>query len=122
MDDLDKKIQDMLNAEEREVMESFEQHGLFGQFASVFQGGQAWFMMVVSVIGIIMASIGLYAAIKFATVADLTTMIRWGGVAWFGLFSISIIKVWSWMRMETNRTLREIKRLELQVAMLQAKS
>jgi len=122
MDDLDKKIQEMLNAEERNVMDAFEQHGLFGQFTSIFQGGQAWFMMMIFVIGMIMASVGLYAAIKFATVADIASMIRWGGLAWLGLFSISIIKVWGWMRIETNRTLREIKRLELQVAMLHTKS
>lgn len=120
MDDLDKKISDMLNAEERAIMEPFEQKGLMGQFTSIFQDGQGWFMVMVLIIGAIMAVLGLYAAIKFATVTDLTSMIRWGGLAWFGIFAISMIKIWSWMRMETNRSLREIKRLELQIAMMQS--
>lgn len=121
MDELDKKIQDMLNDEERVAMEPFEQLGLLGQFTSIFQGSQGWFTLTTLVIGSIMAIIGLYSAVKFATVEDLSSMIRWGGLAWLGLFSISLIKIWSWMRMETNRTLREIKRLELQIAMMQAK-
>lgn len=122
MDDLDKKISDMLNAEERAMLASFEQKGLMGQFASIFQDGQGWFMAMVLVVITVMSIIGLYGAIKFATVSDLTSMIRWGGLAWFGLFSLTMIKVWSWMRMETNRTLREVKRLELQIAMMQSQT
>lgn len=122
MDDLDKKISDMLNAEEKMMMDSFDEQGIFGQLGTLFQGKSAWLMMLTFVIGFAFAMVGIFAAWKFAITEELIPMLRWGGLAWLGLFSISLIKLWSWMRMETNRTLREIKRLELQIAMMQSKA
>ncbi|MHA1127823.1 MAG: DUF6768 family protein [Alphaproteobacteria bacterium] len=121
MDELDKKISDMLNAEEKMMMDSFDEQGIFGQLGGLFHGKSAWLTVLTLVIGFAFAIMGMFAAWKFAIAEEVISMLRWGGLAWLGLFSISLIKLWSWMRMETNRTLREIKRLELQIAMMQAK-
>ena len=64
----------------------------------------------------------IFAAWKFATVDEVTSILRWGGLAWFGMTVQMMTKIWSWMRMETNRVLREVKRVELQIARMQSKS
>ncbi len=121
MDELDKKIGAMLDAEEQATLEQFAEQGLWAQLGGLFDGKTGWLTAVTLVIGTVMTIIGLYAAWKFATLADTPSMLRWGGLAWIMLQSQMMIKLWSWMRMETNRSIREIKRLELQVSMLQAK-
>lgn len=119
MNELDDKIREALSEQDRALMAHFDEQGLFGQLGGLFQGKLAWLSMVTMVAGLVMFAIGVYAAWQFATAGDVATMLRWGGIAWFGMMSVIMIKLWSWMRMETNRTLREIKRLELQIARMQ---
>jgi uncharacterized protein DUF6768 len=120
MDDLDKKIQEALSEEDRELMAQFEEQGLTGQLGGLFQGKTAWLSVVTLAIGTILAIIAIYAIWKFVVADDITAMLKWGGLAWITGTSQMMIKLWSWMRMETNRGLREIKRLELQIARLHA--
>lgn len=118
MNNLDDRIKEALESEDRVLMEQLGEQGLLGQFSGLFQGRMAWITVVTLLAGIVLTVIGFYAAWKFATVEDTNTMLRWAGIAWFGLTAQMMIKQWSWMRMETNRTLREVKRLELQMARL----
>ncbi len=119
MDELDKKIQEALSEEDRELMAQFEEQGLTGQLGSLFQGRLAWLSVTTMVIGTILTIIAVYAVWKFVMADDISAMLKWGGLAWAAASSQMMIKLWSWMRMETNRSLREIKRLELQIARLQ---
>lgn len=118
MTKLDQRIEEALEAEDRALMEQLGEQGILGQFGGLFQGKMAWITVVTLFAGTILTIVGFYGAWKFATVEDTNTMLRWAGIAWFGLIAQMMIKIWSWMRMETNRTLREVKRLELQMARL----
>jgi len=64
---------------------------------------------------------GFYAAWMFLTVGETNEVIRWGGISWFLLTGVYLMKLWFWMQMETNRILREVKRVELQLARMQSK-
>ncbi|PCI03377.1 MAG: hypothetical protein COB78_10480 [Hyphomicrobiales bacterium] len=118
MTKLDQRIEEALEAEDRAMMEQLGEQGILRQFGGLFQGKMAWITVVTVAAGLVLSIIGLYAAWKFATADDTNTMLRWAGIAWFGLSAQMLIKLWSWMRMETNRILREVKRLELQMARL----
>jgi len=119
MDDLDKKIQQALSDEDKALMTHLEEQGLFGQLRGLFQGKLAWLTMATLFIGTVLTFIAVYAIWQFVIADDVPSMLRWGGLAWITGISQMMIKLWSWMRMETNRTLREIKRLELQIARMQ---
>jgi len=121
MDDLDKKIEEALSADDRELMQHFGEQGIFGQLGSLFSGKLAWLSMITFVVGFLAFAIGVYAAWKFVGSDDGASMLRWGALAWCGLMSMIMIKLWSWMRMESNRVIREIKRVELQVARMNTK-
>jgi len=119
MNELDDKIRAALSEQDQALMAHFEEQGLFGQLGSLFKGKLAWLSIVTLFIGTILTFVAIYAIWKFVTTDDLASMIRWGGLAWIAGVSQMMIKLWSWMRMETNRTLREIKRLELQIIRMQ---
>ncbi len=121
MNQLDDRIRDALEAQDRELLEHLGEQGLWGQLRGLFEGKMAWITVVTLLAGLALTIVGFYAAWKFYTLDDTNAMLRWGGLAWFGLTAQMMIKIWSWMRMETNRTLREMKRIELQLAQLQEK-
>ena len=120
MDELDRKIEEALSAEDRAVLSQFGEQGLFGQLGSLFKGKLGWLSAVTFVVATIAVVIGVWAAWKFYQADDVGAMLKWAGLAWIGLTTQIMIKIWSWMRMETNRVIREVKRLELQVAQLNA--
>lgn len=122
MTDFDKKIQEALDAETNELLAELEEQGLFGQLAGLFKGKLAWFSVVTFIAGLLLAIGGFYAAWKFVSGSEVQAMLRWGALAWMLFSGLMMIKIWSWMRMETNRNMRETKRLELQIARLLARA
>ena len=116
MDDLDRKIEEALSAEDRRMLAEFGEQGLFGQLGGLFQGRLGWLSVVTFVVATVMFAVGVWASINFYLEDDVAAMLKWAGLAWIGLTAQIMIKIWSWMRMETNRVLREVKRLELQLA------
>ena len=61
------------------------------------------------------------AGVRFFDSEDVATMLRWGAVAWLCWFAVGFLKLWTWMEMERFAMVREIKRLEFQVANLSAR-
>jgi len=121
MSDIDQKIQEALDEETIELLAGLEEQGLFAQLGGLFKGKLAWFNVVAITIGTIAAFSGIYAVWQFVIATEVPSMLRWAALAW-ALFSANMmIKIWSWMRMETNRNIREVKRLELQIARLLAR-
>lgn len=120
MDDLDKKIAEALSEEDRLLLDEFGEQGLFGQLGSLFQGKLSWVSMITFIVATAAFAVGAWAAWKFYAAGDVEAMLKWAGLAWAGLTTQIMIKIWSWMRMESNRVLREIKRVELQLARQQA--
>jgi len=122
MSDFDKKIQEALDAETVELLAGLEEQGLFGQLGGLFKGKLGWFNVVTLIIGFIATLAGLYATWQFIITSEVPSMLRWAALAWALFSTVMMIKIWTWMRMETNRNIREVKRLELQVARLLARS
>lgn len=121
MSDIDQKIRDALDADTADLLSEFGEQGLFAQLGGLFKGKLGWFTVVTLIIGTIATFAGLYAAWQFIMADDVPSMIRWAALAWALFQTQMMIKLWSWMRMETNRNIREVKRLELQVAQLLAR-
>lgn len=121
MSDIDAQIRAALNAEDRELLEQLGEQGLFAQWFSVYRGPQAWISIMSTIVIVILFVGAVFAGQKFFTVGDEVSAVKWGALAFVLLTMVSFIKVWFWIRMEANRVLREIKRVELQVAQLIAR-
>lgn len=121
MADLDRMIEDALDDEDRALLEQFGEQGIFEQTFGVFKGKTAWMTILLSIVMVALFAAGVYCVFRFLTTPDLAAMLRWGAAAWVVLTGLIFVKLWFWMQMQTNQVLREVKRVELQIARLQAR-
>ena len=68
--------------------------------------------------GVLMVVGAAYCLWRFAQAPDIRGMLAWGGGAAFALFSLGLLKMWFFLEMQKNSLMREVKRLEFQVASL----
>ena len=121
MNDLDRQIEEALDAEDRAMFAELGEQGLLGQFESVLKGKMAWVSVASMIFGSILTFIFFYAAWKFFTIEGVEARLTWFAIGWYCAIMVAFMKVWFWMRMESNRVMREIKRVELQLSRLQGK-
>jgi hypothetical protein len=120
MNRTDGLIAQALSAEDRELLARHAEPGYFRQALGLFRGSLGWVVWVSYLTGIA-AFVGVVLALwQTWHATDAIGAVRWG-VLGVILFQYSaMIKGFLGTHFEANRTLREIKRVELQVALLAA--
>ena len=116
MDDLDRKIEEALSAEDRDLLEQYGEQGLFGQLFSVYDGKIAGIAILATLITFLLFFGAVYCGWEFFAADAAIDAARWGAGAVMLMVMVGFLKIWFWMRMESNRILREVKRVELQIA------
>lgn len=116
MSKLDAMIEEALNAEDRAAFAHYEEQGLFGQIGGLFTGKLGWINAVQIVAQLALAAGGVYAAIRFIGLDDPAAMLRWGVLLLFLMMAVAVIKIMQWQQIQANRVIREVKRVELQLA------
>jgi len=118
MRDLDLMIDEALNAEERELLHRIgEEPGFFAQVFGVFRGPTGWVNVLLMVTQGVMFIAGAWAAWRFFEAGDPVAQLRWGLPAAVLLILAAIVKMALLPRIETNHIIRELKRIELQIAL-----
>jgi hypothetical protein len=117
MRDLDHMIDEALDAEERALLSSIEEPGFFAQAFGIFGGRTGWASVVMMIAQAVLFVGGVWAAWHFFEAVDPVTQLRWGLPAAVALILTTMIKLALLPRMEANRLLRELKRIELQIAL-----
>jgi cellobiose-specific phosphotransferase system component IIC len=119
MKNLDDAIKDALGQEDAEFLARLEEEpGSFRQMADIFRGPLNWIYVVLLITAILLGIFGVYSAWRFAVATELRPLFHWGALAGFCLVVLAVVRVLFFMQIHTNRILREMKRLELQVALL----
>ena len=117
--DIDDKIRQALLADEDLAdFESTGEQNIFAQLFELFKGRQRWLNVLGAILQLIYLGLAIWTAIRFFeadTVRD-QILFATGFLASVGI--TMAFKIWFWMVMNRNSVLREIKRLELQVARL----
>lgn len=116
MSKLDKMIEEALSAEDRAVLSRFGEQGLLGEIGGLFSGKMGWWVALTMLVQVALFAAGLYAAAQFLTLDDPVRVMRWGVAAAVWFMAMGVIKLMHWQQMQANRILREVKRLELQMA------
>jgi hypothetical protein len=121
-EDLDRLINEALDADDRAVLgELAEEPGYFAQAMGLFRGKLAWVMWLAYIVNILAVAVAIWGVWKMFQTTDPVMTIRWAVLILasqsIGLFMKSGLGY----QMMSNRTLREIKRLELQLARRQAR-
>lgn len=122
MEDIDKIIKDTLTQEEAKFYDELEEQNLFRQFGGLFKTKTSWLIVVMNIVNLVVFALSIYCLVQFFDTDVTNELIKWG-VSFFICWSvISMIKLFVWMQMDKNALLRELKRLELQIAALAGKS
>ena len=117
MRDLDQMIDEALDAEERELLRTIDEPGFFSLAFGVFRGPSGWMSMVMMFWQSVLFIAGIWAAWHFFEATEPVTQLRWGLPAMLLLIFAGMLKMALIPRMESNRLLRELKRIELQIAL-----
>lgn len=119
--EIDRLITESLSREEAEFYRSLDEEGLSGKVRSLYTGKMGWMAVATAIVNVAAAAISVYCLIMIFTLPETVDIIRYLSVliiAWsFGC----MVKLWQWMQMDKDSIIREMKRLEFQVAILSEK-
>ena len=117
-DKIDEQIRQALSTEEAKLFDTLEEQSLFDQALQLLRGRNRLINGIVILLNLVFLGFSGFCLWKFYLAEELKPMLGWCLAFGFSILAMSMIKLWSWMEIEKNCTIREIKRLELQVAQL----
>ena len=116
MRNVDEILRDASAAEERELLARLPEPGFFDMAFGLFRGRLGWINMVLMLAQGLLFVAGAYAAWRFFAAPDAYTQLRWGLPSVTLLLMSAILKSSLWPSIQADRIIREVKRLELQLA------
>src|SRR5262245_48820989 len=121
MNNLDQAIRQSLSAEDAALLDRLgADHTLHQLVLGTFEGRLRWFSVVGWIAGLVLFAVGCVLAWQFVQAGQIGDMLRWGAASAFAFSGLALIKLWFWMELQKHDIVREVKRLELQVASLAA--
>ncbi|MFN4297197.1 MAG: DUF6768 family protein [Brevundimonas sp.] len=116
------RLRAALEADDEAFLNSLEkERGLFAQIGETFRGPMRAMTIAANGVALIATAVGLWAVWKMLGAASTRDLILWAAAAWAAWTMQIAIKQWIWSRMNTLSILREIKRMELRMAALEAR-
>ncbi|HMO74334.1 MAG TPA: hypothetical protein PKD99_01380 [Sphingopyxis sp.] len=114
--DRDSEIDAALLAEERALLDRIPaEPGYFHQLGLLFSGEAAWVNLVMMVSQLLLFAAGSYAAWHFFGTENVMEALRWGLPSAVLLIMSLMIKLALWPVVQTNRLLRAVKHLEIEI-------
>ena len=119
MTDTDTRIRNALDDDDRAFLASLDQdRGMFTQVGDVLTGPLGGWSRLIFAVALVLGVTLVYCGWRFLT-ATASEDILWWGMVTLGMLTMQgFIKEWFYSRMNLLSTLRELRRLQLQVAML----
>lgn len=118
MKSIDQEIRQALSAEDAAFLAKLEEQSPFQAALGTFSGKWGLMNIFAALLTFAMFGVAAYCAWNALNVMDLRETVLWSSGALVGMLSVAMFKIYFWMEMNKNITLRELKRLELQVAVL----
>ena len=119
MTHIDDRIRSALHAEDQELYDQLDSDlGLHEMLVGPFRGKLRWISAVAMVYIFAFLGLAVYCGFQFYAATETKELLAWGGGASACILFIMALKLWLWMELQKNSVLREIKRVELQVARL----
>ena len=118
MREIDDTIRELMGPEDSKLFNAFGEQSLWERVLDSFCGESRW------LVGLIFFSIAAFVVLavvgaeQLLQATNLREVIMWAVAAGFCVFAVGLMKVWYWMELNKNAVVREVKRLELQVAWL----
>lgn len=113
MDKLDQMIAEALAEEDREIMAQTDELGFFAQFARQLSGRNSWVNWAATVAVVAYMALALWSGWQCYVATDAVAAVKWGFVAAVSVVVIGMFKLYLFQGMQTDRVMRELKRVEL---------
>jgi len=122
MTTIDQAIRQALSAEDAEFLAKFEKdQPLHEQVFGTFSGSMGALNVFAAIITFAMFGAALYCAWNMFGAEDVRETLLWSVGVVLAMLAVSMLKIYFWMELNKNAVLREVKRLELQIARLAAR-
>jgi hypothetical protein len=119
MTEIDDRIRAALDDDDRAFLASLDDHrGLFVQIGDSLGGPLGGWAKLVFALTFIVSLVMLYTAWRMFTADALRDVVLWATATVVLVMSVGFMKDWLFSRMNMFFILREVKRLQVQVAML----
>lgn len=112
MNDIDQKIHAVLRGQSGGESLAADPN-LAEEVIVAFRGRNRWLNLLTVTFSLVFTGVLVWAIIRFYEADTVARQLRWGGLALLSFLMVSFLKVWFWLEMQSNRLLREIKRVEL---------
>jgi len=122
MNTLDQAIRQALSTEDAEFLAKLDKESPLDEVLHTFTGRWAILNVFAAIITFAAFGFFVYAMVQITQTEDVRATILWASAAIVSAMFVAILKIWFWMEMHRNQILREVKRVELQVARLAARS
>jgi hypothetical protein len=116
--ELDRLIRDALRSDDAEVLRQFEEQSTIELLTDSFRGRRRATAIGGVIANLLLIAAAVVAAGRFLNAPDQRTMLIWGGAVAFCVLAVTAIKIWWWIEMARLGTARDLRRVELQVALL----
>lgn len=120
-EEIDEMIRQALSREDARFYDELGEQTLPEMVGGLFKGKMKWITILTMVIMPVLFGIGVYCAFRFYQANEIREMLIWAASGYFFILGTVFLKLFHWMQMDKNTILREIKRMELQVALLNGK-
>ena len=118
---IDQKIKQVLDRESAQIDEMMlDEKGIFGMMGASMKGGNRYWLIVVYIVGFACALAMAWTAYHFWIAESEKQMIFYGFCFLTAMLAQLGLKLWGFMEMNRTSMVREIKRVELQIARLRA--
>lgn len=115
-------IRQALSAEDAEFLARFEKEApLHEQVLGTFTGQWGVLNIFAALLTFAIFGVFVYCVWNLFETGDLRETVLWSAGSLWSALAVAMLKIWFWMEMQKNQVLREVKRLELQVARLAAR-
>lgn len=122
MSELDSKIREALQKEDAELFQEVgEEPGIFEMLIETFRGRHRWLNMVAAALTLLFLASGIVSAVAFFRAKETRDVVMWAAACVTCLAAVAMLKVWYWLELQRIVVMREIKRVELQIARLAAR-
>lgn len=115
---IDELIKETLTQEEAKFYDELDEQNLFGKMGEVYRGKMGWLAIIMNIVHLFIFGVFVYFLVQFLNTEETFLLVKWSAAGFMCLVVMAMLKLYMWMQMDKNDTLREIKRLELQLLSL----
>ncbi len=118
MTSIDDKIKQALSDEYQELISENDKidANIFKQMGAGFKSKMGWIYISGIILGVLITAMSIYSIYSFYHETEVKSLIGWAVAIIITVLLTQIMKLWIWSEMSSNRVIREVKILELQLA------